>query len=282
MINKFDRNIELIDGTETDYMRFLYYDFEKPYSGCYKSYENNRICTILNGQKKLRVDESDNFYYGKDEFIILPPNSKVEMEMKTPTKALVLEIEQDIIKNVVDKVNCDIKSNINPKYKNIFLGKKNKTINEIFGKIIKTNFSSEKNKYFLMDLYIQEMLYNILKIQGSEDILTKEHTHPISIATKYIRENYDKNIKIKDIASYLNMSESNFSIQFKNIIGVTPNLYLKEIKLKKSIDLLKEKNVTEVAYDLGYENISYFISQFKNKYGHTPKQYQKIKQKRTL
>jgi len=126
------------------------------------------------------------------------------------------------------------------------------------------------------------MLYNILKIQGSEDILTKEYTYTISIATKYIRENYDKNIKIKDIANYLNMSESNFSIQFKNMIGMIPNLYLKEIKLKKSIDILKEKNVTEVAYDLGYENISYFISQFKSKYGYTPKQYQKVKLKRTL
>ncbi|WP_445330215.1 AraC family transcriptional regulator [Tepidibacter sp. Z1-5] len=34
-----------------------------------------------------------------------------------------------------------------------------------------------------------------------------------------------------------------------------------------------------MAYDLVYENRSYFISQFKSKYGHTPKQYQKIKQK---
>ncbi len=282
MISNFDRKIELIDGIETDYMRFLYYDFERPYSGYYNSYENNRICTIIKGEKKLRVDESDDFYYGKDEFIILPPNSKVEMEMKIPTKALVLEIEQGIIKNIVDKVNCDIKSNMRPKYKNIFLGKKNQTINNMFNKIINANFSVEKNKCFLMDLYIQEMLYNILKIQGAEDILTKEHNHPISIATKYIRENYNKNIKIKDIANSLNMSESNFSIQFKNIIGITPNIFLKEIRLKKSIDFLKEKNVTEVAYDLGYENISYFISQFKNKYGYTPKQYQKIKQRGTL
>jgi AraC-like DNA-binding protein len=45
---------------------------------------------------------------------------------------------------------------------------------------------------------------------------------------------------------------------------------------------LKEKNVTEVAYDLGYENISHFISQSKKKYGYTPKQHQKINQKRTL
>lgn len=108
-------------------MRFLYYDFEKPYSGYYKSYENNRICTILKGQKKLRVDERDTFHYGKNEFIILRANSKIEMEMKTPTKVLVLEIEQGIIKNVINKVNCDIKSNISPTYKNIFLDKKTRT-----------------------------------------------------------------------------------------------------------------------------------------------------------
>jgi len=33
------------------------------------------------------------------------------------------------------------------------------------------------------------------------------------------------------------------------------------------------KNVTEVAYDLGYENISHFIKLFKDKFGMTPKKY---------
>ncbi len=124
----------------------------------------------------------------------MPPNSKVEME--TPIKALVLEMEQGIIRNVINKVNCDIKSNIGLTYKKIILGEKNENVYKKFGKIIKINFSLEKNKYFLMDLYIQEMLYNILKIQESKNILTKEHTHPISIVTKYICENYDENIKI--------------------------------------------------------------------------------------
>jgi len=40
--------------------------------------------------------------------------------------------------------------------------------------------------------------------------------------------------------------------------------------------MLKTQNVTEVAYDLGYYNISHFILLFKNKYGITPKQFKSI------
>ena len=56
-------------------------------------------------------------------------------------------------------------------------------------------------------------------------------------------------------------------------MGISPNEYYKSIKLTEAKKLLKNKNVTEIAFDLGYENISHFISLFKDKYGMTPKKY---------
>jgi AraC-like DNA-binding protein len=71
------------------------------------------------------------------------------------------------------------------------------------------------------------------------------------------------------------MSESNFCQYFKKITGVTPKEYLTDLKLSKAKDMIKHTSITDAAFDLGYENISYFISLFKNKYGMTPKQYKK-------
>ncbi|MGY5708961.1 helix-turn-helix domain-containing protein [Vibrio cincinnatiensis] len=56
--------------------------------------------------------------------------------------------------------------------------------------------------------------------------------------------------------------------------GQTPTAYLTEIKLQQAKPLLRQVSVTEAALELGYENISYFIRLFKNKFGLTPKQYQ--------
>lgn len=54
-MHKFDRNLELSDGLETEYLRLLYYDFNKYYNDIYKSYEYKRLCTIINGEKKLEL-----------------------------------------------------------------------------------------------------------------------------------------------------------------------------------------------------------------------------------
>ena len=45
------------------------------------------------------------------------------------------------------------------------------------------------------------------------------------------------------------------------------------LKLHKAKEMLKYQSVTEVAFSLGYENISHFINIFKRNFGITPKQY---------
>ena len=56
------------------------------------------------------------------------------------------------------------------------------------------------------------------------------------------------------------MSLPSFSSKFKKAMGMTPNDYLASLKLNEAARLLKFSSVTEVAYDLGYENISHFLN----------------------
>lgn len=276
MLNSFDRNLEILNGFETEYLRIFYYDFAKKYKDKYKSYEYNRLCTIIEGEKKVKVNDNYTFKYDRNQFILLPPNSSVEMEINIPTKALVLELNSDLIYNISNKISLDLEIETDKLiYNDLFIATSDNEIKNCISKIIKTYNSSDKNKEFLIDLYAQEVIYNLLKIKGASLILNTEYKNPIYKAIRYMEENYNQAINIKDIAWSLNMSESNFSLYFKKIVGISPKDYLKNIRLSKAKELLKEHNVTEVAYSVGYENISYFIKLFKNKYGVTPKQYKK-------
>ena len=134
----------------------------------------------------------------------------------------------------------------------------------------------DKNKKFLLDLYAQELVYHLINIKGVQQVINLEHDNPIYKAIKYIQENIMQPFSISHLASDLNMSETNFCNSFKKIMGITPKEYITNMKLTKAKDMLKSRNVTEVAFDLGYENISHFIALFKSKYGITPKQYKSI------
>jgi AraC-like DNA-binding protein len=52
-----------------------------------------------------------------------------------------------------------------------------------------------------------------------------------------------------------------------------PQKRLKENRLENAISILdhKETSITELAYEVGYENISYFIKRFQTKVGQSPK-----------
>ena len=84
---------------------------------------------------------------------------------------------------------------------------------------------------------------------------------------------YNSHFTIKEVAAELNISPSALINSFKKNTGYTPKEYQNLVKLKASVHKLKEKSVTDVCYDLGFENISYFIKIFKSYYGETPKQY---------
>lgn len=67
----------------------------------------------------------------------------------------------------------------------------------------------------------------------------------------------------------------NFQDTLKIYRKISKGIY-KGLKIKKAKELLAFQNVTEVSFDVGYENISYFIKEFREKYGITPKEYKKI------
>ena len=130
MLNTFDTRLESMNGFETDYLRVLYYDLPKNYTGKYKSLGYLRFCTILEGEKNLSVG-NETFKYTKDQFLILPSNSNVDMKIPEDTKALVFEISDDMIKSVAAKMSIQ-QSLISEKNKNkMFISDKFNRLNNV-------------------------------------------------------------------------------------------------------------------------------------------------------
>ncbi len=281
-MNRFDRNIELCDGLETDFIKVLYYEFPDYYKDIYRSYEYHRVCTIIEGSKYVEVDNMDSFVYDENQFIVLPPESTVSMEIATPTKALVLEISDKLIDDINRKVRLDLELNSDPlRIDDQPVFKKNSEfIRDELNKITAMALSSLSNREFLIDLYAQEMTYKLLNCMGSCMVIHGGTDNPIGKAIDMMKISAESDIDITGIARSLGMSPPQFSMKFKKITGLSPNAYFTNIKLNEARKMLKSLSVTEVSLNLGYDNISHFIRLFNEKFGITPKQYQKNLQSR--
>lgn len=273
MLNSFDYGLEKIDGLETDHVKILYYDLPKNYSGDYKSYHYARFCTILNGQKKVTLNTNDIFVYNQHNYLLLAPHTKVHMEIEEHTYALVFEISNDLVKEVLSKIDLSDQVKEGLTISDFFLGENKYNIADDIHKIFSVSKSNDINKAFLIDLYAQKLIYELIKNKAAYHILHSNNAFPVQQAIQYIDSNIHNKINLEDLAQSLNMSLSHLSHLFKKNTGIRLTDYIKSKKLEVALTYLPHESVTDIAYNLGYDNISYFIKLFKGKYKMTPKQY---------
>ena len=74
------------------------------------------------------------------------------------------------------------------------------------------------------------------------------------------------------------MSRRQFFRVMKEETGLTPNQYLREVRLQKGRQLLETNQsitIKEVGYAVGFLKISYFSQLFKDRFGKTPSEYKR-------
>ena len=93
----------------------------------------------------------------------------------------------------------------------------------------------------------------------------------------FIQHNFTSKISLKDVAALLYMTESNFCKFFKKSTGKTYSDYVNELRINESARLLvqTEKSISQVAFDCGFESLSYFNRVFFTKKACTPSVYRK-------
>ena len=123
-----------------------------------------------------------------------------------------------------------------------------------------------------------------------EKYLREAEIHPTEVAVTSLDKRFiekvieiiDRNISnpelsVEQIADDLVLSRSQFYRKFSSVLGEKPNDFIKKYRIKRAADLLKQNfgNITDVSYEVGFDNISYFIRCFKQIYKQSPLEYEK-------
>lgn len=105
--------------------------------------------------------------------------------------------------------------------------------------------------------------------QPSKEILLQKKM------TRFIYQNYMHPIKLENIAESANICRSKCCILFKKYVQQSPINFLNEYRVERAKELIlnTNMNITEIALNCGFNNLSYFAKQFYKITGKTPKKY---------
>ncbi len=93
----------------------------------------------------------------------------------------------------------------------------------------------------------------------------------------YIHENYYKKLILSDFSSVVFYSARHLSRIFQDDLRISIFEYLRLYRMLMASAVLtgSEKNITEIAFDSGYESISTFYKDFNKYFGMSPKTFRK-------
>lgn len=98
-------------------------------------------------------------------------------------------------------------------------------------------------------------------MQQLTEVLTNHYTNP--------------KLAIGELAERMHLSEKQLRRKLNAVAGVSPVAYLRKFRLQQAAILLRKPGaaVSEIAYAVGYENLSYFAKIFQEEYGRSPSEY---------
>lgn len=142
--------------------------------------------------------------------------------------------------------------------------------------LIYTLIQSPANRRNLNQTTMALLFLNLMNYTDRLEFQNEEETVTMQVM-RYIETHY-QNASLSDLAEKLHYNPSWLSREIKNYTGKKFTALVQEKRMVQAAFLLENTtlNVDEIAYQVGYDNISYFHRLFRGKYGISPKKFRVI------
>jgi AraC family transcriptional regulator, exoenzyme S synthesis regulatory protein ExsA len=140
------------------------------------------------------------------------------------------------------------------------------------------NIAEQQNLQSVWDIKITELLLylnNRYPAELSAFVSYSLKHNPEVQFKQIIQANLDKKVTVDELAFLCNMSVSTFKRHFSKVYNATPQKYFTTHKMEKARRMLQlNHRPTDIFFELGYENLSAFSTEFKKHFGVSPRHFQ--------
>ncbi|MER2598513.1 MAG: substrate-binding domain-containing protein [Caldilineales bacterium] len=126
-------------------------------------------------------------------------------------------------------------------------------------------------------LNFDETLAHLGAVLERQQRLSSEAQRLVRKAMAYIQQCYHQPLSRHDLARHVSLSDDYLTYCFRQELGMTPIAYLNRYRVLQAQHLLREteKPITEIAYDVGFSDSSYFSRVFRREIGVSPEAYRR-------
>ena len=135
-----------------------------------------------------------------------------------------------------------------------------------------------------LDKALKDLTISVLELEKEEKTISStldeslKTNDKIAKAQEFIRRNFNRNIRLQDVATAVFLSPNYFSSLFRKITGHTFSTYLLKLRVQAASELLTQSSIPikEIVFQVGFEDYNYFNRTFKKYEGMPPARFRKI------
>jgi AraC-like DNA-binding protein len=236
------------------------------------------LCVIAQGSKEILLGDH-RYRYDPAHYLIttaaLPIASRItEASEERPYLGLVLRLDPTLVGSVMVEAGHSAPRS-HAAVKAIDVSPLDAGLLDAVVRLVRL-LDSPTEARFLAPLIVREIVYRLLMgEQGGRlrhTAVLGGHSHRIARALERLRKDFDRPLRIEDIARELGMSVSSFHHHFKAVTAMSPLQFQKQLRLQEARRLMlgEDLDAASAGYRVGYGDASHFTRDYKRLFGTPP------------
>jgi AraC-like DNA-binding protein len=243
----------------------------------YSVYEPS-LCIVAQGSKVVMLGQ-ESYKYDPSSYLTasvhLPITGQVvEASRETPYLSLQLQFDMNQILDIIQASEHAVRTNREPR-RGLVVSQMNDKLDDAVLRLVKL-LEAPQDIPVLAPYAIREIIYRVLQNEQNAALeqfaLIGSHAQRIAKVIERLNRDFALPLRVDELAAEARMSASSLYDYFKEVTGMSPMQYQKQIRLQEARRLLLTETIVaaEAAFQVGYESPSHFSREYARMFGLPP------------